>query len=85
MRIEIDQDVMPDGRVVGVHCIHTDDPKLIAVLTACNNSPAAQTAAGYGVVSKHANANPGETRWQFILRQLLSAPANDAAKLLNLK
>lgn len=85
MRIEIDHDVMPDGRIVAVHCLHTEDPKVQATLQACSGNPAAQAAAGYSVVSKHATANPGETRWQLLLRQLLAVPANDPVKLLNLR
>lgn len=84
MIIEIDHDVTPDGHVTAVQFIDTNDPAVIATLQACSGNAVAQAKAQYAVVSKHSLANPLETRWAFLLRQI-NAPLGPAnLKALNL-
>jgi len=52
--------------------------------SALNGNPAAQVANAMNRVSNHPAALQGETRWQFLKRQLLAAPAVDPIKQLNL-
>jgi hypothetical protein len=77
MTIVFDHYVDPvTGVVFGNQSIDTSDPAVQAMLTAAKVSAAAQTTAGYSVMSNHPSY-PGKTRWQVILAEVVRL--NDAA------
>lgn len=84
MLIEIDQEFDAQGNVIGHHVIDSADVQHVAVITALNVAPAGRAAQGWNIVSKHKLANPGETRWQFLVRQINAAGAPPNLKALNL-
>jgi hypothetical protein len=74
MQIVFDYDFNSAGDVVSTHYIETSDSSVQAMLTGVKVSAAAQTTAGYSVMSKHP-AYPGKTRWQVVLAE--AARLND--------
>lgn len=85
MRIDFDIDIDPaSGKVVGVHHIDTDDPKVVATLQTISGNAAAIATAGWNSVSKHPAALANETRWAFIKRQVSSGSGPANLKALNL-
>lgn len=84
MRIEIDHDLDAQGNVMAVHVIDSTDPTHVAALTAEKAAGAVRKDATWNTVSKHKLANPGETRWQFLVRQVNGAGGPANLKALNL-
>ena len=99
MRIVIDADFDAAGNVLAQHVIHTEavpwnyviDPTNPGVqipfatfLASLSGNPAKQAAAGYADVHKVKGRPVGETRWQLLKAVLVTAPANDPVKQLNL-
>lgn len=70
MKIAFDHDVDSQGNIVGTHFIDTSDPAVQSMLTALKSNVAAQTTAGYGIVSKMPTYT-NQTRWQAILGEAI--------------
>jgi len=85
MLITFDHDIDAQGNVIALHQIETTDPNVLITFTAINGNPAAQLKAGYNEIHKIIGHPAGETRYQRIIAQLATAPANDPVKQLNLK
>jgi hypothetical protein len=75
MKIVFDHDVDAAGNILTSHYVDTTDPNVQAMLTTVKVSAAAQTTAGYGVMSNHPGY-PGKTRWQVVLSEVVRL--NDA-------
>lgn len=70
MKIIIDRDVDSAGNTICSHVIDTSDPAVQAMFTVLKGNVVAQTAAGYGVITKHPSYL-GQTRWQAVLGEVV--------------
>lgn len=81
MRIIFDHDLMSDGSIAAIHYIETSDPAVQAVLTSAKAGLAAQTTAGFNVLTKHPSYL-GQTRWQAILGEVVRLNDTTARPIL---
>lgn len=81
MKIVIDRYLDAQGNVAVTHILDTSDPAVQAMLTALKGNAAAQTTAGFGVIT-NLPAYPGQTRWQAILGEVVRLNDTVARPLL---
>jgi hypothetical protein len=99
MRIVIDEDVMPDGRVIAQHVIHTDvqpwnkvphptiagtQIDMIVFIGLHSGNVALQKNSGYDLVNKITGDVVPRSRWARIVAACNAAPAGSPEKLLGL-
>lgn len=67
---QLDFDFAPDGSVLAIHQIDTDDPEQLLTLVGLKNGTIDMTKSGWDVISKHPDYNQ-RTRYQVTLGEIV--------------